>query len=137
MLKRLEQATPNVKKFTPFNPALRPQKPWQKEKEAKAVPVPNIAELREAGRCFKCMKPWVPGHTKVSKCKKLFSVISVQNEEGKEEIAVVEDSTPSEGGEFHDALPYQTPKFSMHALLGVATTATPFTLRSKVGNNSN
>jgi hypothetical protein len=53
--KRLEQATPPPRKFSNFAPATKIQKPWVKDGTPveQKDPVP-IAELRAAGKCFKC-----------------------------------------------------------------------------------
>lgn len=66
----------------------------------------------------------------------MYSVILVQNEEGKDEVAVVEDGDVSKEEVFHDT--EQTPKLqiSMHALMGTPSQATTFTLKLKVGNRT-
>lgn len=93
-----------------------------------------MAELKAEGKCFKCREPWIPGHHKVCKGKQLYSVILVENAEGKEEVAVVEDGNSSEEVEFHDAQPMPTIQISMHALHGLPSHANTFTLRLKIGN---
>jgi len=109
--KRLEQANPTPKKFNVFNPAVRQVKPWIKdptEKEVKEDSNKNIAELRAAGKCFKCREQWIPGHAKVCKGKQLYSVIVMETENGIEDVAVVEDGTNSDEGEYFDAQPAPT-----------------------------
>ena len=78
--KRLEQATPSFKKYTTTTQPQKFQKPWTKDKE---TTTPSMAKLRAAGKCFKCREPWVLGHTKVCKGKKVYSVILVENEQGQ------------------------------------------------------
>jgi hypothetical protein len=101
--KRLDQATPNFRKYNAAPIPPKPLKPWVKEKE---IVNPSVAELKAAGKCFKCREPWVPDHTKICKGKLLYSVILVENEEGKEEVEVIEDAEQSEDFEFHDACRY-------------------------------
>lgn len=56
--KRLEQATPGFRKPYTFSTPARNQKNWAKEKEGtNPVNNPSIAELRAAGKCFKCREP--------------------------------------------------------------------------------
>ncbi|PUZ61068.1 hypothetical protein GQ55_4G240500 [Panicum hallii var. hallii] len=57
--KRLEQAMPNNRKITPFSAVTKPQKPKNKERETQNQ---TIADLRAAGKCFKCRETWVPGY---------------------------------------------------------------------------
>jgi hypothetical protein len=45
-------------------------------------------------------------------------MILVKNADGKEEVVVVEDSTPSEDGEFFDAQPTPAVQVSLNALCG-------------------
>lgn len=59
----------------------------------------------------------------------------MENVEGHEEIAVVEDSTPSEPEEFHDAEPTPVQHLSMHALTGSFTAASTFTLKLQFGKH--
>jgi len=56
-------------------------------------------------------------------------MILVENAEGKEEVAVVDDSTQSEDGEYYDAKTVPVAQVSMHALCGSTTSATVFTLK--------
>jgi hypothetical protein len=37
----------------------------------------------------------VPGHSKICKAKQVYSVILVENAEGNEEVAVIEDVDPT------------------------------------------
>jgi len=70
--KRLEQATPQQKRLPIFNPLNKQYKPWNREPkptEVKEQTNNTIADLRAAGKCFKCREPWVPGHAKVCKGK--------------------------------------------------------------------
>ncbi|RLN10016.1 retrotransposon protein, putative, unclassified [Panicum miliaceum] len=130
--KRLEQASPAFKKYTSAIPPQKFQKTWNKEKDTTG---PSIAELRAAGKCFKCREPWVPGHTKVCKGKQLYSVILVQNAEGQEEVAVVEDAEQSDDAEFHDAEAIPTLNISMHALTGIPSMASTFALKLRIGTS--
>lgn len=114
----------------------KPPKLWNKEKVGKDTVNPNLAELRAAGKCFKCREPWVPDHGKVCKAKQAFSMILVENDEGKEEVVVVEDGSTSEEGEFHDAQQLHTITIFMHALCGAPPTVNTFTLRMQVGNQT-
>ena len=57
--KRLEQATPSFRKYNDAHLQPKPPKPWVKEKEPANS---SIAELKAAGKCFKCREPWVPGN---------------------------------------------------------------------------
>jgi len=132
--KRLEQATPPQRKQPFLFPTQKPQKQWVKDTKEKDQIAPNIAELRAVGKCFKCREPWVPGHNKVCKGKQAFAVILVENAEGQEEVAVVNDETTSEGAEFHDAEATPQVQISMHALTGVSTQANAFTLKIHIGN---
>lgn len=106
-----------------------------KEKEVKENTAPNIAELRVAGKCFKYREPWVSSHAKVFKGKQVYYVILVEDAQGKEEVAVVEDATNSEDGEYHDAQPHQVATVSMHALCGTLTASTTFTLKLHIGHH--
>jgi len=115
-------------------PTQKQQKPWVKDTKEKDQPVPTVAELRAAGKCFKCREPWVPGHIKVCKGKQAYSVILVQNEEGQEEVAVISDDTNSEDAEFHDAETTPNVQVSMHAITGFSTQANAFTLKLQIGN---
>lgn len=128
--KRVEKANPPVRKFNTFPNSATTTKQWPKDKEAHNQ---NIVELRVASKCFKCREPWVPGHTKVCKGKRLYSIILVENPEGKEEVAVVEDGNSSEEPEFHDAEQLPTVQISMHALTGTPSKAHTFTLKLKIG----
>jgi hypothetical protein len=96
--------------------------------------VQNIAELRAAGKCFKCREQWSPGHAKVYKGKQMYYVIVMENSSGQEEVAVVEDTTLSEDGEFQDAQQSPIHQISMHALCGTASMASTFTLKFHIGN---
>lgn len=58
------------------------------------------------------------------------------NAQGKEEVAAVEDSTPSEEGEFFGAQQMPALQTSMHALYGTPTSATTFTLELLLGNQT-
>lgn len=69
------------------------QKPCVKEKD-KETASQSIAELKAAGKCFKCREPWVPGHAKVCKGKQMYVVILVENSDDKE-VAIVEDVNSS------------------------------------------
>ena len=60
-------------------------------------------------------------------------MILVENEEGKEEVAVIDDTTQSEDGEFYDAPPIPVAQVSMHALCGSTSSATVFTLKLQFG----
>ena len=133
--KRLEQAQPPFKKFSNFPGPVKVQKNWSKENEKEASN-PTIADLRVAGKCFKCREPWVPGHTKVCKGKQLYSVILVQNEEGKEEVAVIVDADQEDDAEFQDAENIPTVQISMHALSGSYSPASSFTLKLQIGNKT-
>jgi hypothetical protein len=86
--KILEQSIPSVKKFTNFTPQNKTNKQEVKDKPLSAQ---TFAELKVAGKCFKCKEPWVPSHAKTCKAKQVYSVILVENGEGKEEAAVFED----------------------------------------------
>lgn len=135
--KRLEQANPPHKKFTILPAASKQQKPWEKERDKekpKETATQTIAELKAAGKCFKCREPWVPGHAKICKGEQLYSVILVENAEGREEVAVVEDGSSSEEAEFHDAQQLNTIQISMHALSGTPTKNNTFTLKLKIGS---
>ncbi|CAN6347636.1 unnamed protein product [Urochloa humidicola] len=131
--KRLEHATPS-KKFNNLPVSAKLQKKWVKPD--KETTDPTIAELRAAGKCFKCREAWVPGHAKVCKGKQVFSVILVQNAQGYEEVAVIEDSSESEEAEFHDAQPMPTVNISMHALTGSVVNSNTFTLKLKIGKRT-
>jgi len=133
--KRLEQANPPQKKTSFVGTTFKPQKTWNKETKDKDQSSPNIAELRAAGKCFKCREPWIPGHAKVCKAKQVYSLLVMENVEGHEEFAVVEDSTPSEPEEFHDAEPTPVQHLSMHALTGSFTAASTFTLKLQFGKH--
>ena len=128
--KRLEQANPSFKKPYVFNQPAKVQKQWTKDKDPAT---PSMAELKAAGKCFKCREPWVPGHTKICKGKQLYSVILVENEEGKEEVPVIEDAELSEDPEFHDAETVPTVNISMHALTGLPSAASTFALKIHIG----
>jgi len=137
--RRLEQATYQYKRYTVFPPVQKQVKPWvkdPKQTEQKDVINQTIADLRAASKCFKCREPWVPGHTKVCKGKQNFSMILVENAEGKEEVAVVDDTTQSEDGEYFNAQPIPVAQVSMHALCGSTSHATVFTLKLKFGKHS-
>lgn len=110
-----------------FNPANRPSKPWVKEKEIKEANNPNIAELRVAGKCFKCRESWVPGHAKTCKGKQAYSIIMIENSEGKE-VAVI-DGQNSEEVEFQDGEAVPVLNVSMHALCEATPQSNTFTLR--------
>jgi hypothetical protein len=91
--KRLEQATPPFKRFTAYTPQNKIPKLEPKETKESENPIPahTLAELKAAGKCFRCIEPWVPRHTKICKAKQIYSVILIETEEGKEEVAVVKD----------------------------------------------
>ena len=63
-------------------------------------------------------------------------MIVVENSEGKEELAVIDDSGQSDDGEFFDAQPIPTAQVSMHVLCGATSNATTFTLKLQVGNKT-
>ena len=134
--KRLEQTQLVVKRFPFVNSTQKAPKPWVKDKEVKDQANPTIADLRAAGKCFKCREPWVPDHAKVCKGKQNFSVILVQDEEGQENIHLVNDQEDTESETFQDASNHQVHslKISMHALQGTSSFATTFTLKVKLGN---
>lgn len=131
--KRLEQAQPSYKKFTYTPNPMKVQKQWDKDKPKDPINQ-NIAELKAAGKCFKCREPWVPGHAKICKGRQIYSVILVENAEGKEEVVVVEDGTSSDEAEFHDAQQLPTVQISMHALHGAPSHTSTFTLKLQIGS---
>lgn len=133
--KRLEQAQPAVKRFLFTNPAMKAPKPWVRDKEVKDQANTSIADLRAAGKCFKCKEPWIPGHAKICKGNQNFSVILVPDEDGQENIQLVEHNEEQETKTFQDASDQQihTLKVSIHALQGTSSLATTFTLKVKVG----
>ena len=92
----------------------------------------TIAELRAAGKCFKCREPWIPGQAKVCKGKQIYSVIVVENGEGQEVVAVVEDGQASEA-EFQDAETIPVVNVSMHAFVGTIPHIHTFTLKLTIG----
>lgn len=98
--KRLEQSTPSFKKFSNFTPQNKVSKQETKESKIetkeKQLPAHTLVELKVAGKCFKCGEPWMPSHSKVCKAKQIYFVILVENEEGKEEVVVVEDVNSEE-----------------------------------------
>jgi len=55
--KRLEQANPVSTKPPFFIAAQKQQKPWIKDTKDKEQPANTIAELKAAGKCFKCREP--------------------------------------------------------------------------------
>ena len=57
----------------------------------------------------------------------------MENEEGKEEVAVIEDAELSEDPEFHDAETVPTVNISMHALTGLPSAASTFALKIHIG----
>jgi hypothetical protein len=134
--KRLEQSVPTFKKFTSYTP---PNKIQTKSSEnapkvieaKEKLPAQTLTELRAAGKCFKCWEPWVPGHTKVCKGKQLYSVILVENAEGKEEVAVIEDTEPPEQQEQETEM-LATFQISTQALMGTPFIAGTFTLHLKI-----
>lgn len=65
----------------------------------------------------------------------MLSVILVENAQGKEEVAVVEDGSSSEEVEFHDAQPLPAVQISMHALKGSPDPSKTFSLKLKIGNS--
>jgi hypothetical protein len=135
--KRLEQATTIPRKpYPPIFPA-RTTKPWAKEARVSDQKDANsIAELKAAGKCFKCREPWIPGHTKVCKGKQVFSVILMESAEGKQELGVVQDGpTEEEEAEYFDAEQIPVMQLSLHALLGTAHPANTFTLQLQIGKH--
>lgn len=89
LAKRLEQAHPPSKKYNTFFPP-KLHKLWNKDNDQKEAPKQTIVELKAAGKCFKCLKPWVPGHDKNCKGKKLYSLVLFQVEQGQEKVTVVQ-----------------------------------------------
>jgi hypothetical protein len=79
--KRLENPNPYLKKSTQSNPFPRQHKPWVKDREIveekENKPQPTIAELKAAGKCFKCKELGVPAHIKVCKGKHIYSLVLV------------------------------------------------------------
>lgn len=96
---------------------------------------PNIAELRAAGKCFKCREPWVPGHTKVCKAKQMYLVIVMENAEGKEEIGVILDNEEEAEPEYFDAEHIPVMQLSNNALLGTVHPTNTFTLQVQLGKH--
>jgi hypothetical protein len=129
--KRLEQATPILRKPNPPIFTARSTKPWAKEaRVSDPKDADSIAELRAAGKCFKCREPWIPGHTKVCKGKQVFSVILMETAEGKQELGVVQDGHTEEAeAEYFDAEQIPVMQLSLHALLGTAHPTNTFTLQ--------
>lgn len=108
-----------------------------RKKDPKNNSVPNIAELRAACKCFKCREPWVLGHAKTCKAKQVyFFVILVENAEGQEEVAVVDDNPTSEEGEYHDAQPHLVLNICMHALCGTLPDSNTFSLKVQIGKKT-
>jgi hypothetical protein len=72
--KRLEQAAPPFKKFSTYTPQNKTTKPELKDDKEKDKPIPaqTLAELKAAGKYFKCREPWVLGHSKLCKAKQVF-----------------------------------------------------------------
>jgi hypothetical protein len=136
--KRLEQANLQPKKNATFINMPRP-KPWVRDidgnQDKEVKPQQTIAELKAAGKCFKCKESWVPGHTKVCKSKQLYSVILTQNSESKEEMAVIQEEEESDN-EYHDAQIIHTLKISMHALNGSPSKASTFTPKLQFGSKT-
>jgi len=63
-------------------------------------------------------------------------MILVETPEGKEEIAVVDDTTQSDDGEYFDATTIPISQVSMHALCGSTSSATMFTLKLQFDKHS-
>ena len=62
-------------------------------------------------------------------------MILVENTKGKEKVAVVDDTTQSDDGEYFDASTIPVAQVSMHALCGSTSHATVFTLKSQFGHS--
>lgn len=125
--KRLETAYPGNKKFSSFTPVVKTSKTWTHDKETKPISR-TIQELQEQGKCFKCREPWIPGHAKVCKGKKWFSLLVVNDEEDKETDQIIDDKYEKEQPEDK---PLQ---LSTHALQGIDTKAQTFVLLVHVGD---
>jgi hypothetical protein len=63
---------------------------------------------------------------------KFIFVILVENAEGQEDVAVVDDNPTSEEGEYHDAQPHLVLNIFMHALCGTLPNSNTFSLKSKL-----
>jgi hypothetical protein len=128
--KRLEQPTHNFRKFSTYTNQPKIVKPEFTENKDKSLPAQTLAELKAAGKCFKCREPWVPGHSKLYKAKQIYSVILGENEEGTKEIAVIEDLDPAQptqqSGEF------QVCKLPVQALTGTPSRVGTFTLKLQI-----
>lgn len=127
-----------TKEYPPSNSVLKIHKLWYKDKDAKYIIVnPSIAELRTAGKCFKCKAPWVPRHAKMCKAKQLFSLVLLQDPEGQEKVQLMEDSDEHDAEVFQDAQENpekRTLKILMHAFQGIVSEATTFIAKIKIGN---
>lgn len=130
LVKRLEHTQPQTKKPT-FSLPQKCQKPWYKDKEQQDNSKQSIAELKAAGKCFKCLEPWVPGHGKVCKGKQFYSLVLVQDEEGHDKVTLVDDTevNPEELVETQ----LHTLRISLHALYGTTSQVSTFTLQVKIG----
>jgi hypothetical protein len=136
--KRLEQTTPQFKKFTAYNPQNKSQRPEVKENKEKDKPLlaQTLAELKAAGKCFKCREPWTPGHSKICKAKQIYSVILIENAEGSEEIIVVEDRDSAEATAPQEHDPLKVCKLSVQALNGTLPKVGTFTLKLKINGHT-
>jgi hypothetical protein len=128
--KRLEQATPTFKKFNTYLPQNKTVKTEVKETP---LPATTLAELKAAGKCFKCREPWIPGHAKICKAKQVYSVIVMNNAEGQEELAVVEDSIDEHQQSEPPNPTIPVLQLSVHALNGTPYSSNTFTLKVQIG----
>lgn len=117
--KRLEQATPNFRKFSTSTSQNKQPKTEPAEGKDNKLPAPILAEVKVAGKCFKCREPWILGHAKVCKSKQSYYVILVENAEGKEEELEIT----------------KTCKISVQALTGTPSTRGTFTLKLQINGN--
>lgn len=99
-------------------------------------PKQNIAELKAAGKCFKCLEPWVPGHAKICKGKPFYSLVLYQDEQGAEKVTLVDDTDVphTELGENELECQIHTLRISLHALYGTTSPVSTFTLQVQVGS---
>lgn len=81
--------------------------------------------------CYKCREPWFPGHKKVCKLANKNQILALQAAQAdtKELVYITEESDSEEETEQQQPL-----QLSMHALNGIKSTKSAFTLSVTVGD---
>ena len=71
LARRIEQANPQRRSYTPNQYPVRRQVNFEAAKPANATPTSVIQQATIKNLCYKCKQPWFPGHKRVWKMERV------------------------------------------------------------------